>query len=97
VLLGECMFAQTAEHMAQALVRRRRIRIDGQRALVEMPCRGEVVVFQQCVAEIDQRAQVARMMLERFVIGQRCRYDSRRYRAASRGSSLRLSAYRRAG
>ena len=69
VLFCKRVFAEPAEHVAQPLMRRGRLRIDLQRTLVQIPRAGEVVIFEQCVAEIDQRAQIARMMFERFVVG----------------------------
>ncbi len=46
------------------------LRIDLDRALVQIPREGKLVGFEQCVGEVDERAQIARMMLKRFVIRQ---------------------------
>ena len=67
------MFAKPAEHVAEPLMRRRRLRIDLERALIQIPREGELIVFEQRIGEIDQRAQIARMMFERFAVGQPCR------------------------
>jgi hypothetical protein len=51
-------------------MRRRRLGINLDRALTQIPREGEFIVFEQRVGEIDQRAQIARMIFERCAIGQ---------------------------
>ena len=70
MLFCKCMFAKPSEHVAQPLMRLRRLRVDLQRAFVKLPCLGEVTVLKQGIAEIDQRAQIPRMVFKRFAVGQ---------------------------
>ncbi len=73
MLVCERLLAKPAENVAEPLMGRRRLRIHLERALVQIPREGELIVFEQRIGEIDQRAQIARMMFERFAVGQPCR------------------------